>query len=53
MGTSKKEHIDAALKQLKKFDDYFRKDLKDVRQTINDTIKKLEKILPQEEIKVF
>lgn len=53
LGTSKKEHIDAALKQLKGINDEFKNRVKDVRHEINATVKKLEKILPQEEIKIL
>ena len=53
LGTTKKEHIDAALKQLKGINDEFKLGVKDVRHEMNNIIKKLEKILPQEEIKIL
>lgn len=53
LGTSKKEHLDAALKQLKSISDDFKIGVKDVRHEIQQTVKKLEKILPQDEIKVL
>jgi ribosome recycling factor len=53
LGTSKKEHIDAALKQVKNINDDFKHSVKDVRHEMSETVKKLSKILPQEDIKVF
>ena len=53
LGTSKKEHIDAAMKQLKQAVDEFKRNLKEARHSMQDTIKKLEKIIPQDESKLF
>ncbi|CDW84088.1 ribosome recycling factor [Stylonychia lemnae] len=53
LGTTKKETIDAAIKQIKSCGDDFKLALKDIRHEMMQTVKKLEKILPQEEIKVF
>ena len=53
LGTSKKEHIEAALKQIKSINDDFKLAVKDVRHEMQETTKKLGKILPQEEIKVL
>ena len=53
LGTTKKEHIDAAVKQIKDYGDRFRKGVKDVRQEMNNVIKKLDKILPQEHLKIL
>ena len=53
LGTSKKEHIDAALKQVKAALEDFKKSVKDVRHTMQDSVKKLEKILPQDDVKLL
>ena len=49
LGTSKKEHIDAALKQVKQTHDDFKRDIKEIRHSMNDSVKKLDKILPKDE----
>ena len=46
LGTTKKEHIDAALKKLKQIHDTYKKDVKEARHELMNTQKKLEKILP-------
>ena len=46
LGTSKKEHIDAALKQVKQASDDFKRGVKEVRHSIQETTKKLDKIMP-------
>lgn len=53
LGTSKKEHIDAALKLVKSALEDFKRDLKDVRHGMQDSVKKLDKILPQDECKLL
>lgn len=53
LGTSKKEHVDAALKQVKALGEEFKQETKGVRQEINATLRQLEKILPQEEVRVL
>lgn len=53
LGTSKKEQIDAALKELKDHNEKFKKGVKDVRHEMTNIVKKLEKILPQEQIKIL
>ncbi len=53
LGTSKKEHIDAALKQLKGAHEDFKRDVKDVRHNMQDSVKKLDKILPQDDCKLL
>lgn len=53
LGTTKKELIDAGLKQLKQINDEFKRDIKEVRHEMNNVVKKLEKILPQDEIKIL
>lgn len=49
LGTSKKEHVDAAMKQVKAASEEFKKEVKDIRHSIHDVVKKLDKILPKDE----
>lgn len=53
LGTTKKEHIDAALKEVKQYNDEFKKGMKEVRHEMATIVKKLDKILPQEQIKIL
>lgn len=53
LGTTKKEHIDAAVKQIKEIFDEYKRDIKEVRHAMINTVKKLDKILPQDEIKLL
>lgn len=53
LGTTKKEFIDAALKKIKILHESFKRDIKEVKTEMMTKIKKLEKILPQEEIKIL
>ena len=53
LGTSKKEHIDAALKQVKSAFDDFKREIKEVRHAMQDSVKKLDKILPQDDCKLL
>ncbi len=53
LGTTKKEILDAALKQMKEYFEEFKQDVKEVRYEMNNTVKKLDKILPQDEIKLL
>lgn len=53
LGTSKKEHMDAALKQVKAANEDFKKEVKEVRHAIQDVVKKLDKILPKDEINLL
>jgi len=53
LGTSKKEHTDAALKQVKAAHDEFKREVKDVRHEMQDSVKKLDKILPQDDCKLL
>ena len=48
LGTSKKEHMDAALKQVKAAHEDFKRDIKEVRHAMQDVVKKLDKILPKD-----
>ena len=49
LGTSKKEHIDAAVKQVKATLEDFKRGVKEVRHSIQETTKKLEKIIAKDE----
>jgi len=53
LGTSKKEHQEAALKQVKACFDDFKKEVKEVRHGIQDVVKKLDKILPKDETQLL
>lgn len=53
LGSSKKEVIDTALKQLKDINETFKIESSSIRHKMKDTSKKLEKILPQEEVKIL
>ena len=46
LGVSKKEHIEAAVKKIKGIGEEFKKDVKDARHNVENTKKKLEKIMP-------
>jgi ribosome recycling factor len=53
LGTSKKEHMDAALKQVKGAHEDFKRDIKEVRHAMQDVVKKLDKILPKDETELL
>lgn len=53
LGTSKKEHMEAALKQVKAANEEFKRQVKEVRHAIQDVVKKLDKILPKDEINLL
>ena len=53
LGTSKKEHMDAALKQVKAALEDFKRDIKEVRHAMQDVVKKLDKILPKDETELL
>ena len=53
LGTSKKEHQDAALKQVKAAHEDFKRDIKEVRHGMQDVVKKLDKILPKDETELL
>lgn len=53
LGTSRKEHIQAALKKVKESFDQYKRDAGDARREALLTLKKLSKILPQEQIKLL
>ena len=53
LGTSKKEHMDAALKQIKSAHEDFKRDIKEIRHAMQDSVKKLDKILPKDETELL
>ena len=53
LGTSKKEHQDAALKQVKAAHEDFKREIKEVRHAMQDAVKKLDKILPKDETELL
>jgi ribosome recycling factor len=53
LGTSRKEHMAAALKKVKEHHESFKKQARDARQKIMQTLKKLEKIVPKDQIKLL
>ena len=53
MGLGKKEHQQNALKQIKAFSDQTKKDFRQARHELQDTLKKLQKILPKDIMKQF
>ena len=53
LGTSKKEHMDAALKQVNAAHEDFKRDIKEVRHAMQDVVKKLDKILPKDETELL
>ena len=53
LGTSKKEHQDAALKQVKAAHEEFKREIKEVRHAMQDVVKKLDKILPKDETELL
>lgn len=53
LGTSKKEFLDAALRKVKTSSDEFKQRLKDVRHAYQNDIRKLEKILPKDDVTLF
>ena len=53
LGTNRKEQVAAALKKVKECSESFKKDLRAARHTAMDTLKKLNKILPQDEVKLL
>lgn len=53
LGTTKKEFIDAALKKIKTIHEGYKKNLVEVKRDLMHKIKKLEKILPQEQINLL
>ena len=52
LGTSRKEHIDAGLKKVKESLDAFNKAARDERHSALTVLKKLNKILPEETVKL-
>lgn len=53
LGTSKKEHQEAAMKQVKAAHEDFKRDIKEVRHAMQEVVKKLDKILPKDETELL
>ena len=53
LGASRKEHIEAGLKKVKELGHEFDKDSRAARGNAMQTLKKLSKILPEDEVKVL
>lgn len=53
LGTSRKEHVAAGLKKAKTAGESFKRDVQGARKETLQTVKKLGKILPQDEVKLL
>jgi len=53
LGTSRKEHQAAGIKKVKKLNETFLKDSRSARQSALQTVKKLEKIISKDEVKLL
>jgi len=53
LGNTRKETLDGALKQLKKAQSEFNSNVRDARHDAMNTLKKLEKIVAKDEVKVI
>jgi len=53
LGTSRKEHVQAGLKKIKSLSESFKQDSREARHGVMQKLKKLEKILPQDEVKIL
>ena len=53
LGTSRKEHVQAGLAKVKDLSQQFKKELRDARHKIMEQVKKLKKVLPEDEVKVI
>ena len=51
LGTSRKEHAVAGLKKVKEYEEAFKKQARDERHKILSTMKKLSKVLPEDDVK--
>ena len=51
LGTSRKEHAVAGLKKVKEYEETFKKQAREERHKILSTMKKLSKVLPEDEVK--
>ena len=52
LGASRKEHIEAGLKKTKELSQEFAKDVRHARHNAMQVLKKLSKIMPDEEVKI-
>jgi ribosome recycling factor len=53
LGTSRKEHQQAALKKTKEAHEHFKKHVRDARHEALQVLKKLEKIMAKDDVKVL
>ena len=53
MGLGKKEHQAQALKKIKDLGEEYKRNVRQARQEMQDTLKKLQKILPKDMLKIF
>ena len=53
LGTSKREHMEAALKLVKQAHEEFKRAVKEVRHAMQDTAKKLDKIVAKDEVSLL
>ena len=51
LGTSRKEHAEAGLKKVKEYFELYKKAARDARHNILSVMKKLSKVLPEDEVK--
>ena len=52
LGSSRKEHIEAGLKKVKELNAEFGKDMRHARHNAMQVLKKLSKIMPEQELKI-
>ena len=51
LGTSRKEHAEAGLKKVKEYSENFKKEAREARHKILQVIKKVSKVLPEDDVK--
>lgn len=53
LGTSRKEHAEAGLKKVKEYSEEFKKNAREERHKILQVIKKVAKVLPEDDVKLM
>jgi ribosome recycling factor len=53
LGTSRKEHITAGMAKVKELNQTYKKDVRDARHGIMEQLKKLKKIMPEDDVKLL
>ena len=53
LGTSRKEHAEAGLKKVKEYGERFKKQARDERHKVLSVVKKLSKVLPEDDVKML